>query len=201
MTPVRSRGPQQPSRQLRPSRQPDNGLLSGGSLRDGPLGSGRLFCSGTFNGGFPSRGDLRGNSFVSSSLPISSLLGCSYLGSGRLSSRFLRSSRPGFLGSSSSSGLPSSGHLLGVDLSEGPFAPHPMRCCPVPERLTSTTRGCRTEAHSSTRARAHTHTHTREGRLPPRPERSHGPITSTARKHGPTRRTPSCLNFLFLFHA
>ena len=177
MTLVRSRGPQQSSAQQRPTRQPDNSLLSGGRLRDGPLGSG------------------------SSSFPIGSLLGCSYLGGGRLNSRFLHSSRPGFLGSSSSSGLPSSGHLLGVDLSEGPFAPRPMRCCPVPGRLTSTTRGRRTEAHSSTRACTHTHTHTREGRLPSRPEWTHGPATSTTRKQDLTRKTPSCLNFLFLLHA
>ena len=123
MTPARSRGPQQPSGQQQPTRQPDNGLLSGGRLRDSPLGSGRLFSSSAFNGGFPSSGSLRGNSLISSSFPIGSLLGCSYLDSILLSSRLLRRSRPSLLGSSSSSGLPSSGHLK-----QGPNMP---RCGPI----------------------------------------------------------------------
>ena len=87
---------------------------------------------------------------------------------------------------------------LGVDLSEGPLAPHPMRCCPVPVRPSSTTRGRRTGAHSDTRAWPHTQTHTREGRIPSRPEWTHGPAASTTRKHDPARNTPSCLDLLFL---
>ena len=88
---------------------------------------------------------------------------------------------------------------LGVDLSEGPLAPHPVRCCPVPVRPTSTTRGRRTGAPSDTRAWPHTQTHTREGRVSSSPERTRGRAASTTRAHDRVREPPSYQGLPFSF--
>ena len=176
--------------------------LGGSRLPDGPLGGSRP--PSTFGGDYLGGGSPGGDEGCNGS-PGDGFPSCGCLTAAAPTAKSSAAAVPIFSAAAIPQAFPaattSSGARvrLGVDLSEWPPFLHLMRCCPVPVRPTSTTRGRRTGAPSDTRAWPHTQTHTREGRIPSGPERTRGHAASTTRTHDPVREPPSYQGLPFSF--